>query len=119
MKMHTKTILILEDEPLIAISMEDLVRELGHEPITAGDIDSALRLLDSGAIDLGILDFTIRDRDSGPVASALQQRRIPFIVCSGRELERLAGAFQSAPHLAKPFGDAAFKSAIISALSLS
>lgn len=112
-----KKILILEDEGLIAMMLEDLVRDLGLAPVVAGTIDDALKVIDGGEIDLAILDYKIRDQNSAPVALTLRHRSIPFIVCSGLNGDGMTGAFDGAPRLGKPFQDSDLRAAIFAALA--
>ena len=99
----SKTILIVEDEMLIALDMETSLVELGHVVKTADSVDSATRILDAGQIDLAILDWHLRDGASEPVAQMLRDRGVPFVLCSGSSFEALSEVFSGAPFIAKPF----------------
>ena len=82
--LERKRILVLEDEPLIAMMLEDILVELGCLVVgPASDIAGAEALVGDAAIDAAILDVNIGDRTSHPVAELLQARRIPFLVASG------------------------------------
>jgi DNA-binding response OmpR family regulator len=105
MLVSRKSVLIVEDEALIAMMVEDQVREMGHASRTVRDIDAALLAVAAGWMDLAILDVMLRERDTRPVAEALRARQIPFIVCSGSEIAELADSFADVPFLAKPFRD--------------
>lgn len=60
-------VLIVEDEFLIAVEMEEVVRDLGHESIgIADDMQSALQLA-SGAIDVALVDVNLADGTTGPI----------------------------------------------------
>src|SRR3954470_2302149 len=91
-------VLILEDEALIAMTLEDEMEHAGYA--VAGSFatcDSALRWLKHATPDLAILDTTLRDGTCARVAAELNRRGIPFIVHSGNresrnQIAELAGA---------------------------
>ena len=97
-------VLIVEDEPLIAMMVEDYVDMLGHSVV--GPADSAaegVRLVEAGDLDVAICDVNLRDGPSWPVADALKARGIPFLVATGGHVEPPPPAHADAPQLAKPF----------------
>jgi len=91
-------VLILEDEALIAMTLEDDLEDAGCA--VAGSFascSSALRWLEHATPDVAILDATLRDGTCGEVAAELNRRGIPFVVHSGNRESRnhiteLAGA---------------------------
>lgn len=98
-------ILIVEDEPLIALMLEDYLDELGRE--VAGIADSvveALRLIEEGGVDAAILDVNLRGGEkSWPVADVLAGRGTPFLFASGGHEESITERHRSRPVLFKPF----------------
>lgn len=84
MSLLGKVILILEDEPLIALSVMDAVGDEGGRPIHALSVQEAFGALDTRGIDAAILDVTLRGGATcGPVAKRLAERGTPFIYHSG------------------------------------
>jgi two-component system, response regulator PdtaR len=60
-------VLIVEDELLIAMELERLVREAGHEPVgAAADAGQALRLARDARPELALVDLNLRDGRTGP-----------------------------------------------------
>ena len=101
-------ILIVEDEPLIAMLLEDWLAEMGHEPVGPVDcVDAALQVVATAEFDAAILDLTIRARRSDPVADALRKRGIPFAFATGDTASALDGRFAGVPTVAKPYDFAA------------
>lgn len=96
-------ILIVEDEPLIAMMLEDFLDALGKQVAgTAETVETALDCVSSGGIDAAILDVNLRGGEkSWPVADALAQAGIPFVLATGGDT--LAEAHAERPVLAKPF----------------
>jgi DNA-binding response OmpR family regulator len=103
--MAAKRILIVEDEPLIAMMLEDFLDVLGH--VVAGVVDSvatALDLLGQGGIDAAILDVNLRGGETcWPIADALADADIPFILATGGGGESIVEAHRGRPILSKPF----------------
>ena len=98
------SVLIIEDEPLIAMMIEDFVDMLGHQ--CAGSADSVAEALDkveAGGFDVAILDVNLRDGACWPVADALQVRSIPFVIATGGHVEPPPAAHADAAQLSKPF----------------
>lgn len=101
----SRSILLVEDEPLIAMMLEDLLDSLGHGIAgTADTVDAALAQVEGGGFDLAILDVHLRGGEaSWPVADALADRGIPFLLASGGGTEIPPPRHAAAPRLAKPF----------------
>lgn len=96
-------ILIVEDEPLLAMAMTEQLREAGFE-ITgvAPTLAKAMALLDRGKCDAVILDCTLRGESVEPLAMTLTQRGIPFLFYSGGCGEDIPERFRDTPLLKKP-----------------
>lgn len=79
-----KSILIVEDEPIVALDAEASVEHSGHRVAgVARAVEDALRVLDRSTVDAVVLDFNLGDETSLPVARELERRRIPYVVVSG------------------------------------
>ena len=77
-------VLIVEDEPLIAMTLEDMLLDLGCTLAgTAGTIAEGLVLAAETACDAAILDININGERSDPIAALLGQRGIPHIFATG------------------------------------
>ncbi len=97
-------VLVLDDEPLIAMMVEDWLGELGHQTIgPANTLSAALTLLDEAIVDCAILDVSIGGQMSYPVAAALTDRGVPFLFVTGHGERHIAPPYDRAPMLSKPF----------------
>lgn len=103
--MAAKRILIVEDEPLIAMMLEDFLDALDRELAgNADNVDEALALVAAGGIDGAILDVNLRaGEQSWPVADALAAAGIPFILSTGASGDSIIEAHRDRPTLSKPF----------------
>jgi CheY-like chemotaxis protein len=113
-------ILVLDDEPLIAMMLQSWLEEIDCETIgPAHTARSALDLLQGVGLDGALLDVSLRNHEKCyPVASALRDRRVPFAFLIGYAAEELDARFREAPVLCKPLEFEVFKAAIAKLLSL-
>lgn len=96
-------ILIIEDEPMIALDLKDLLEDAGFDIVgVAGKLDTAMELIASTAFDAAIVDANLGGVSSSPAAIALADRRVPFIVLSGYSLAQQDAAFPKALFIQKP-----------------
>ncbi len=97
-------VLVVEDEPLIAMLVEDWLAELQCQTVgPAATAAHALTLIDAAPIDGAILDVSLDGHDSFAVAAALRERAIPFAFATGHATDRIEERFKDAPRLAKPY----------------
>lgn len=109
-----RRMLVVEDEPLIAMLLEDM---LGDLDITiagvAESVQTALELVDATeGLDAAILDMNLRGRSVEPVAEKLAERGIPFVFASGYGADALTDKHAGAPVLPKPFRRDALEDAL-------
>jgi CheY-like chemotaxis protein len=97
-------ILVVEDETLIAVLIEDVLKDLRCEVVgPVSRLDAALRLAQEGALDSAILDVRIRGGQVYPVTEQLLARKIPFSLVSGYDDWVLPESLREQPRLTKPF----------------
>jgi CheY-like chemotaxis protein len=71
-------VLVVEDEPLIAMPVEDWLGELKCQTVGPATAQQALALIAAEPIDGAILDVSLDRHDSFAVAAALRERAIPL-----------------------------------------
>ena len=99
-----RSILIVEDEPLIAMMLEDFLESMGHTVSgTCETVEQALAETDKGGFDLAILDVNLKGESVWPVATALRNKGTPFVLASGGHVEPPPTEFENAPMIEKPF----------------
>ena len=100
-----RRVLVVEDEPILAMNIEDMLTELGHlVTATATRIDKALSLAEGGEFNLAALDINLAGSNTFQVAAILRRRGIPFIFTSGYGADDLVDGYRRAHLLTKPFG---------------
>lgn len=95
-------VLIVEDEPLIAMDLEDIVcGAVGADCVWSRTADEGVRRVREG-VDFALLDFDLERGTSLEVASLLADSHIPFCFVSGRS-RALPARFRDVPRVSKPF----------------
>jgi DNA-binding NtrC family response regulator len=99
-----RRILVVEDEMLIAMELEGVLEDEGCIAVgPAPTVCRALGFLDREPVDAAILDLNLDGKDASPVALALAERGVPFVVASGYGgAEILQPALKAAPRVDKP-----------------
>ena len=102
--MTVARVLVVEDEPLLAETLCDLLLGAGCEPVgPAGNVAVALRLIESSRIDAAILDVRLLDEMSFSVAYALRARGIPLMFLTAYQRHDLPMDLSDEILIEKPF----------------
>jgi len=105
-----KSILVVDDEPNIVLSLEFLMQQAGFEVRVARDGEQALAAMREKTPDLVLLDVMMPRVDGYGVCKAVRANpawrdvRIVMLTAKGRELEREKGiALGADDYITKPF----------------
>jgi CheY-like chemotaxis protein len=102
--------LILDDEPLIAMLLQDWLEELGYAVLgPTGTIAQAIDVIESDRPDAAILDVSLHQTDCYSVADVLKSRNIPFAFGTGHDAQTIASRHANAPILSKPYDQSALQ----------
>ena len=107
-----KRIMVVEDDPVVAMLVEDMVRDMGHEVLINLTLDQAMFEIEAGEIDAVLLDMHLRGEDGRPILLELLARKIPFLVLSGSDQSALKSEFPQIRIVAKPFNKVALEDAV-------
>jgi CheY-like chemotaxis protein len=113
------SILLLEDEYLIALDAADILTSLGVKQVqTVNTLKGAAEAAANGGVDLAILDLNINGEMSLGVADLFRQKAVPIVFASGYELrERISSELESGDvYLRKPYTSDSLKDAMQAAL---
>jgi DNA-binding response OmpR family regulator len=104
-----KRILIVEDEPAIALGLEDDLTMEGYQVEVTADGDFACRRARESSFDLVLLDIMLPGKDGFEVCRELRRsgRRMPIMMLTARvqESDKVLGLELGADdYLTKPFG---------------
>jgi CheY-like chemotaxis protein len=110
-------ILVVEDEFLVSLDLEAMLRELGGEVVgPLGSLDRAVAVAREAALDVALLDVNVGGQTVTPVADALAARAVPFVFCTGYDAASLPARHAAVPILMKPCQAHELKSALLGAL---
>lgn len=103
MKLAGKHVLVLEDEPIIAFALEDMLIDEGSTVVVASSLSDAMKTLSHEEYDFAILDVNLHGEKSYPLAHELRERGIPFAFATGYGDAEHPEDFASVPTLTKPY----------------
>src|SRR5262245_57111444 len=83
------TILIIDDEPFVAMGVRDALTDARADVVTAYDLRTALDAATNRNLSVAILDVTLGGADSGAVCSSLRSRQVPFMFLTGHDTHTL------------------------------
>ena len=99
-------VLVVEDEMLLALDLEDGLREVGCDVVgPAGCVGQAMHLARQERVDAAILDVNVAGETVFPVADILAERQVPFLFATayaGAD-ELYPADVKSVPRLPKPY----------------
>jgi CheY-like chemotaxis protein len=106
-------VLVIEDEPLVAMVVEDALEALGCKTVgPIAEFNEALAAARGDDFDCAILDVNIRGGLSYPVATLLVERGFPVLLATGYGSKSLPDSLTHQPCLAKPYSSEQLESAI-------
>lgn len=115
--LERKKVLVVEDEALLAMSLQDMLTDMGaHTVGPALSIEKALRLAEEGEFDVALLDLNLSGRSSYQVADIVRERAVPYVFVTGYGKVD-TGHHAAAPMIQKPFQPEQIKAALSNALA--
>jgi DNA-binding LytR/AlgR family response regulator len=99
-----RRVLVVEDEFLLAMELEGLLSRRGCEVLgPASTVRQALTVLSGGQPEVAVLDVNLKGERATPVAMALHDRGVPFVLMTGYSEAQLSEPeLRHAPRLDKP-----------------
>ncbi|SEV97803.1 Response regulator receiver domain-containing protein [Cognatiyoonia koreensis] len=95
-------ILIVEDDPTIAMDLEDELSDRGYDPVSAATVPDARKLLERQAPSFAFLDMHLRTDTSFDLARELREQGVPFAFVSGNDASALPEDLRTSKILTKP-----------------
>jgi DNA-binding NtrC family response regulator len=97
-------VLIVEDDPLIALGFEDTIVGFGVSAVrTAASVSQALKIIEERAPEFALLDVALVREMSFAIAERLDALAIPFAFVTGYSADvKVPVAFTERPRLPKP-----------------
>ena len=107
-------VLIVEDDPIIALDFEDTITGFGVKTVrTAGSVARALAIIANHPPEFALLDVGLVSEKTFAIAERLDALTIPYVFVTGYGADvRLPAAFAGKPRLTKPCTSEALEAAI-------
>lgn len=108
-----KSVLIVEDEFLVASMLEGMLEDHGcRDVVIASNLPAAFDAIGKFRFDAVVLDVNLDGKPSEAFAEHLLQNSIPFLFSTGYDSGSLADRWKSFPFLQKPYTDADLQDAL-------
>ncbi len=109
-----RRVLVLDDEPLVAMLLGDYLEALGHSVLASVTTAAeALAAIGRGGVEIALLDCDLGGgARSWAVADRLAEDGVPFLFSSGRSGQDLPTRFADRPMLGKPYTLASLEHAV-------
>jgi CheY-like chemotaxis protein len=119
--LRDRRILVVEDEYLIAMSLQDALENAGSVVVgPVPSVDKAIKTIESEPhIDAAVVDVNLGGVLAYAVADVLIARKIPFVFTSGYEDNVLRNRYAQVKNCPKPYLFRAMEEALVEAMSQS
>jgi CheY-like chemotaxis protein len=116
--LHGLEVLVAEGEPVTALCLEEILRDLGCSVLgPVSSVAEALVLLGSVRPDVALLDVHMLDGAITPVAASLARSAVPYVVMTADNEAGLEPALSGAALLRKPYSAGEVRQVICRAFS--
>jgi DNA-binding response OmpR family regulator len=109
-------VLVAEDEPLIALDVEQTLRRSGAHVAVARTLDETVLFADQPGITAAVLDIRLGQETVEPACSRLDARGVPFLFMTGLA-DSIDEQWRHIPVLVKPVDAAQLVSRLVSVLA--
>src|SRR5262249_52430160 len=98
-----KRILVVEDDFLIAMSVEEILEDLGAGVVgPVNNLHDSIAVAQNERLDGAILDLNLRGEQTYALAEILTARGVPFVFMTGYDSETVDRRYINVPVLQKP-----------------
>jgi len=112
-RLDGRTILVVEDEPLVGLDIADSLRSAGATVVSSRSVSDALAQAATAELSAAVLDINLVGEDCSLICQQLTDRGIPFVFHTGYTVAPVLEKWPDAPILRKP----SVPGAIINALA--
>ncbi|MBU0554725.1 MAG: response regulator [Alphaproteobacteria bacterium] len=117
MMLAGRRVLVVEDEPIIALVLEDKLLDRSAQPVLAHCLNSATEAVESQKFDLAVLDVNIHGQQSYTLARQLLEINTPVIFITGYGDALHPADLEQTPTLTKPYSVQALEAALLAAFN--
>jgi DNA-binding response OmpR family regulator len=111
------SVLLLEDEYLIALDAEMILKDLGAMTVhIASNLIDAQKYANEQRFDLALLDVNINGHTSFELAQSLRDKGVRVVFASGYDLNRTRPVGDAAIYVGKPYTGERLRDALVAAM---
>lgn len=103
MKLQDKTVLLVEDEPIIGFALEDMIGEQGAQSVLVSSVEAGRDAIAEKRFDLAIVDVNLNGEYSYSLADMLVETGCPFLFATGYGSVTHPDRFADTPTVGKPY----------------
>lgn len=107
-----KSILIIEDDAIVAMLVEDMLVDMQLQVLTSATLENALFDIESENFDAAIVDMHLRGESAMAAIELLLARKLPFLVLSGTDQSSFGAAYPQVATMTKPFDKGELEDAV-------
>jgi len=89
-KKHDESVLVLEDNFIIAMEAENAVVDCGKQPVTVNSLEDADKYVGKANLGGAIIDYNIGSKNSFKLVQKLVNLGVPCTVVSGADTKQLS-----------------------------
>ena len=108
-------VLILEDNPVISMSLEAIIEDVAPAIVTVSASLAAAEKVVEQQFDLALLDIELTNGKTYEIARALDKKQVPVAFVTSHPKDRVPDEFRRFTLIAKPFTAAQIEQAILAA----
>src|SRR5215813_2090194 len=99
-----RRILLIEDDPLLAMDVESCLTAAGYCVVdSVATTTDALRVIEGQRLDLVVLDLNLGSEMAFALQDVLAERQIPFVILTGHSPAMIEPRHRNRPFLQKPY----------------
>ena len=111
-----RVVLVVEDEPLVALEVTAALRAAGARVLTAGFLEIGLFTTENPELSAAVIDLQLSDGNGTAICRRLHHLGVPFVVYTGFPPMLIRGEWPNVPVISKPARPEQIISALISLL---
>ena len=111
-----RVVLVVEDEPLVALEVTAALRAAGARVLTAGYLETGLFTTDNPELSAAVIDLQLSDGNGTAICRRLRHLGVPFVVHTGFPPMLIRGEWPDVPVISKPAQPEQIISALIGLL---
>jgi DNA-binding NtrC family response regulator len=99
-RLHGRTILVVEDEPLTALDLAHVFRDMGAHVVASRSLQDALAVVPKHQWSAAVLDYALCDGNCSSLCEWMSAHDVPFVVCTVHE--NISQSCRKGVHMLKP-----------------